>query len=150
MHAVCNMSMSWLCTEQRAIEARSARGLPSEESDPMCVPLEWIPRFTLSLGCGTSTSSAKRLAFASAAVFMPVVSARVCIRSRKSACECACVCYVPATAETCMCKKTKENPLRRKPSNPGARSEAVGRKALFRSHSLCKTCTLLRLLALFS
>ncbi len=58
-----------LAVQQRAIEAPSARGLPSEESDPMRVPPGWVPRLKLSLGCGTNTSSAKRLVFASAAIF---------------------------------------------------------------------------------
>jgi hypothetical protein len=63
-----------LASHQFAIGAGCARGLPYEESDSNCdVPPGWVPRVTFFLGCGTNTSRAKRLVFAAAAVFMPVV-----------------------------------------------------------------------------
>ena len=37
------------------------------------VPPGWVQRAKFFIGCGTNTSSAKRLVFASAAIFMPVV-----------------------------------------------------------------------------
>jgi hypothetical protein len=72
-----------LALQQRAIEAGSAWGLPSEESDPMRVPLGVVGRVTLSLGCGTSTARAKRLAFASASIFMQLCRREILLRDAR-------------------------------------------------------------------
>ena len=62
-----------LASQQFAIGAGCARGLPAEESVPMRgVPPGWFQRVTFYIGCGTNTSSAKKLVVASAAVYMPL------------------------------------------------------------------------------
>ena len=62
-----------LASQQFAIGAGRFRGLPSEESVPMRgVPPGWVQRVKFFIGCGTNTSSAKRLVIASAAVYMPL------------------------------------------------------------------------------
>jgi hypothetical protein len=92
----------------RAIEAGSARAVPSEESDSnRDVPPGWVRRVMLYVAFDTNASIARKLVIASAAVSMPVVPgakfgyvmpagacetltltacARVSMRPRKSAC----------------------------------------------------------------
>ena len=86
--------------QQFAIGAGCARGLPAEESDSMRgVPPVWVPRVKFFLACGPNTSSAKRLVFASAAVYMPldpgvtfyyVMPPGACETLTRTACACHC------------------------------------------------------------
>ena len=88
-------------------------GLPAEESVPMRgVPPDWVQRVKFFIGCGTDTSSAKRLVIASAAVYMPlepgvtfcyVMPASASETLPRTACACACnaplkVCLLSARA----------------------------------------------------
>ena len=60
-----------LASQQFAIGAGRAP-VPEESDSNRDVPPGWVPRVKFFLACGTNTSSAKRLVFAAAAVFMPL------------------------------------------------------------------------------
>ena len=63
-----------LASQQFAIGAGCARGLPSEESDSnRGVPPGWVQRANFFVAFGTNASIARKLVIASAAVSMPVV-----------------------------------------------------------------------------